>query len=225
MPSNLDAIAALLLAIVPGFLASSAWARARTWKGHSGDLRTILQSLAGSLVVQVVASPLTIGWLFPHRHELERFPERIAAWLALVVLVLPVALGFGIAWLVHEARGRDLPVFRWREWPSAWDWMMTMCPPSDRFVMVEFKNGRKVAGYFAAGAQAITSPDRHGIYLSPQWQLDEDDEFVRPIPGSDGLLIPDLDEVLLVRVLMSEEITDGEEGEFRRQAQGRPEAC
>lgn len=95
LPSNTSAITAILLALVPGFVATSVWARARTWKGHTGvsDLRTILQSLALSLVVQVVISPLTITLNWPVRTHLGDYPERVAAWLGVSVLVVPFTMG------------------------------------------------------------------------------------------------------------------------------------
>lgn len=89
LPSTFQALAVLLLAIVPGFLATGFWARTKTWKGRPGDLLTVLQSIAVSLVIQVVMAPLTIYWLYPVRTHLDRYPWRLCLWAALVVLVVP----------------------------------------------------------------------------------------------------------------------------------------
>jgi len=75
LPATYQALLIIILAIEPGFLAVSCWARAKTWKGRGTDLSTILNSLAVSLVIQIAASPLTIAWLLPVR---DRLPEH--AW-------------------------------------------------------------------------------------------------------------------------------------------------
>jgi len=49
VPTSQIALAILLLAIAPGYIAAAAWARSRTWKGPSSDLRTIIQALVLSL--------------------------------------------------------------------------------------------------------------------------------------------------------------------------------
>ena len=174
MPGNLEAIAGLLLAIVPGFIASSVWVRARTWRGPPGDLRTILHSLAWSAAIQVVASPVTIHWLFPVRNDLGSYPERVAIWSALVILVLPLALGLGIAYFLYAAEQRDWWIaHHWREWPSAWDFLWTTRHVDGCYVVVEFDDHRRVGGWFGEGSNASTSPDAHGLFLNPEWVLNE----------------------------------------------------
>lgn len=202
MPTSLEAIGALLFAIVPGYLAVSVWARARTWKGPAGDLRTVLQAVTASAIVHLLISPLTIVWLLPHRDELDQFPERVALWAALVVLVIPLVLG-GLA----SRAGNRWPTGRQG---SGWDWLFTQQPPHEQFVVVEFKDGRRVAGVFADGAMAHTSPDKHGLFLRPEWQMDEAGEFVRELPGTAGVLITATDDIRWVRVLDSG-APDGEE--------------
>src|SRR5438067_12095377 len=97
MPSSWVALAVALLAVVPGFIATTLWARARTWRGPSTDLRTILQSLALSAVIQVVISPLTIAWIVPARDHLDSHPGRVAAWFFLAVILLPTVGGITVA--------------------------------------------------------------------------------------------------------------------------------
>src|SRR6184192_1398932 len=149
LPSNFQAVAAILLAIAPGFIATSVWSRARTWKGPSGDLRTALQSLALSGVVQLVLSPLTLWWLLPVRRHLLDHQVRVVIWLLLAVFVVPVGGGIAIGklgdWLFgssssfSESRiGRAVG----RIWPGApppsvWDWLFTVRPPYGSFVVVE----------------------------------------------------------------------------------------
>ena len=214
LPSNVAAIAAILLAIAPGFVAITVWARARTWRGlgDASDLRIVLQSLALSLVVQVIVSPLTIAWVWPVRTSLVEHPVRIAVWLSASVLVAPFAMGLiGGKFTDALIERRDYSPGKFirtvsRFWPypvppSIWDWLFTTSPPNASFLIIEFKDGRRVAGIFESGSMAMTSPEPHGIFLSEEWTLDSDGNLFGPIPGSAGIMITATDDVRIVRVL------------------------
>ena len=60
IPTTQVALVILLLAIAPGYILVGTWARSRTWRGPSGDFRTLLQALVLSAIVQAVMSPLTV---------------------------------------------------------------------------------------------------------------------------------------------------------------------
>ncbi|MCU1493687.1 MAG: hypothetical protein JWO62_1451 [Acidimicrobiaceae bacterium] len=77
LPTSEASLVIILLAIAPGYIAAAAWARARTWKGPTGDLRTILQSLVLSAVVQAILVPLTVVWIAPIRNSLANYPLRV----------------------------------------------------------------------------------------------------------------------------------------------------
>ena len=55
----------LLAAIAPGYLTLVFWSKARTWRGYPADLQAILTSLALSLVIQLLLSPLVLLVLYP----------------------------------------------------------------------------------------------------------------------------------------------------------------
>jgi hypothetical protein len=208
-------LAIVLLAIVPGFLATATWSRARTWKGPSGDLRTVLQSIAASAALQVVISPLTLWLLYPVRAELMDHPRRIAVWAFVAVLVAPFAGGIAAARigdLLFPPKGR--PWARrpsgWRRLvdglvsavppPSSWDALFLTDPPSGKFVGVQFTDGTQVGGVFSQGSVAHTSPDRHGLYLAEEWILDKDGNFIEKVANSQGILICRIEDVRWVRV-------------------------
>jgi hypothetical protein len=168
LPGDFGTIGAALLAIVPGFLAQSVWARARTWKGPAGDLRAVFLSLALSVVIQLILAPLTLTWLFPVRHRLPEFPERVVTWVALAVLVIPVFGGVTVGKLTNiisdpespRVRGRLRRAIAWI-WPagappSIWDWVFTVKPPHGSFVVIEFEDGRRLAGVFGEDSIALT---------------------------------------------------------------------
>lgn len=217
LPEDFGTVGTALLAIVPGYVATAVWARARTWRGPAGDLRTILQSLVLSLVIQLALAPLTIAWLYPVREQILQYPERLAGWLALAVLVLPVGGGLAVGKLTNflsdptsaAVRGRFRRAIA-RLWPapappSIWDWIFTVRPPHGSFLVVEYKDGTRVAGAFAEGSLALTSPEPHGLFLVSEWQLDQDGNIVGPVPGSAGVTIVRTDEIRSIRVLEAEE--------------------
>lgn len=223
MPSSWVGLTIALLAIVPGFLATTVWARARTWRGPASDLRTILQSLALSASIQVLVSPLTVAWIVPIRARLADHPGRVAMWFALIVLVLPLTLGLAVARvtdLIFDPRaaatrryGRLVRLLAWvgrAPWPpTTWDWLFTTGIPDGRFVLVEFTDGSQVGGVFGRGSIALTSPEPQGLFLANEWMVNADGDFTAPVPGSRGILVPRADDVRWVRILASADEPEG----------------
>lgn len=237
MPASWVALAIALVAVVPGFIAATTWARARTWRGPSNDLRTILQSLALSAVVQVILLPLTIWWIEPNRTNLFDHKWQVACWVVLSVLVVPLALGIGAAHLtdwVFPPRGesRDsaladgngngklagwrrrlafstrrsvIFLIRKQAPPSLWDWLFVARPPLAQFILIEFRDGKRLGGVFGPNALALTSPERQGLFLDQEWVLTEDGDFQEPVPNSAGVMLASLDGVRFVRILESQE--------------------
>lgn len=227
MPTTATALAIALLAIVPGYIATSVWARARTWKGPTGDLRTILQSIAASAALQVVMSPLTVAWIVPIRRHLVQNPGRVAVWLLLAVLVVPMISGLLVARLSDKLFPSTLSpqnygrlrrimaaILRSPAPPTMWDWLFTNRPPNERFVLIEFKDGSQVGGVSAAGSLALTSPEPRGLYLSEEWLLNDKGDFESPLPGTSGILLDNVNEMRWVRILRPgldpDQQTDGE---------------
>jgi hypothetical protein len=85
--------------------------------------------------------------------------------------------------------------------PTAWDWFFVTQPPDGAFVVVEFTDGKQVAGTFSAGSVVLTSPEARGLFLAQEWVLDAAGNVVAPVPGSKGILILDAREVRSLRVL------------------------
>jgi hypothetical protein len=213
LPSTFQALAVFLLAIVPRFLATGFWARAKTWKGRPGDLLTVLQSIAVSLVIQVIVAPLTIYWLYPVRAHLEKYPWRICVWSALVVLIVPWVGGTVLGRLADWVFDPRLMVTgpSWRRivaWlfrpavpPTIWDWLFTANPPDGCFVVLEFTDGRRIAGTYSAGAYALTSPEPQGIFLPEEWALDDHGDLIAPVPGTGGVMLLSSSTIRQIRIL------------------------
>lgn len=171
----------VLLAIVPGFVATTMWGRSRTWKGHDSDFRTMLLSVAISGVIHVVSAPLTILWIVPARGDLIRHSYRVAGWAALVVLVIPTVLGIGAA--------------RFSDW-----FQEPMLKATDLRSLGIF---RRVWAVLIRGG---VTPS----ILTKEWVLDENGNFVSEIPGSEGLMV-DASEVRSLRILRGGEVNSASE--------------
>lgn len=218
MPTSETALVILLLAIAPGYIATSTWARARTWEGRSSDLRTVIQAIVLSAVVQAVLSPLTVVWIIPVRKTLANYPARVTVWVLLAVLVIPVAIGLGWGWVtdkffdpVDERVRGTFPrlvnrVVHAPAPPSIWDWFFTADrAPARGFLVIEFNDGNRIAGAFANSSLVLTSPEPHGLFLEREWEMDEEGNVVNELPGSRGILIPSMENVTWIRVLVSED--------------------
>lgn len=223
LPATYQALTVALLAIVPGFLATATWSRAKTWRGFSADLTMVLRAIAGSLAIQVIVSPFTIWWLYPVRHHLDAHPWRIAAWITMVALAAPVVGGRLLAALddaVFPVRFSEAPLPTWQRladaiWrpaapPSLWDWFFTVQPPDGTF-LVELADGTRRGGSFGEGGFALTSPEPHALYLPQEWTLDPDTgDPIVPVPNSGGILFPSDTAIRFVRVVNSpKEMTKG----------------
>ncbi len=224
MPSTWTSIVVLLLAIAPGYILVSVWARNRTWRGHStSSVRVVLQSLAISLVIQIIVAPMTM-WLIvlAGADGQDQQPWTVVVWLSITVLLVPCVGGVLVAratdwvlatpvttstsrfrtWIVTQALQMSVP-------PTIWDWAVVNDrlqgvggnAPRGSFVRIDFSDGTRVGGVFAGDSQAATSPDSHGIFLEQEWFLNREGDFIAPILGSRGIIIPTLDGVRSVRVL------------------------
>jgi hypothetical protein len=210
LPDTTTALWVAFFAVVPGYVAVSTFAgRQRTWRGAETDLKTVLQALWVSAIVQLVALPVTLWEIYPVRNHLDQHPFRVAGWGFLVVFALPW-VGGRVAALVATSTGiAKGGRFAWL-WtpppaPSAWDWFFASEPPDGRFVIIEFADGRQVAGTFSKGSIAITSPEARGIFLAQEWVLDASGNIVEAVPGSEGILISDISDVRSLRVLRSKD--------------------
>ncbi|HVC80370.1 MAG TPA: DUF6338 family protein [Chloroflexota bacterium] len=213
IPTDFQTVAILLLAIVPGFIATSSWAQAKTWKGRSSDLLTILQSLSISLILQLLMAPFTVHWFYAERAHLDQHPLRVAAWLALVVLVLPILGGSFVARLTDWLFAPGDPAVRRflrrlvslvvqpGPAPTIWDWLFTAQVPNGCFLVIEFTDGSRVAGAFGLGSRAHTSPEPQGVYLTTEWVLDSQGNLIGAIPGSKGVMISRSTDIKTIRIL------------------------
>lgn len=213
--SSFEALAVALLAIVPGYITVFFWARNKDWRGLPNDLQTVLISIAISASLQVVLAPLTLWLLYPYRNNLESQPRLLLGWAILLVLVLPYLAGtlFGkLSDAIAEAAQAPKAIWHWSLhlllWffpqaapPSIWDSVFDTDLPDGCFVILEFRDGKKIAGTYGGDAQVFLSPEPHGIYLDTEWTLDTNGDIEAEIPNTKGILVSDLSDLRSVRIL------------------------
>lgn len=211
MPTSFAALTIALLAVVPGYLARMAWSRGKTFSLPATDLTVLVQSIAASLVLQVLLAPVTIPVLYAIGDRLAAYPWRVAGWAVLAVVIAPLVGGycFGqvtdamrpgrrLTWLPSTLR-RDLSPPA----PSIWDHVhLHGLLPHLCLLVIEFRDGRRLAGAFGSGSEALTSPQRQGVFLVEEWAVGEDGLPTEPIPNSGGVVVTDLDEARGVRILI-----------------------
>lgn len=202
----------LLVAVLPGYLTLWWWSRNRTWGGFPGDIHTVLESLAISALVQLAVSPLTLWKLYPVREHLMDHPVRLIGWAFLSLVLLPYVCGAGVArlsdWVFPGGSGR---LTGWRAFvalfirpspePSLWDWLVMSGRADGKFLLIEFTDGRRVAGTVGLGSIATTSPEVPGVLLFEEWALDEAGNIYAKVPGTAGTLVPDVRNARIIRIL------------------------
>lgn len=205
---------AILLATVPGYLTIFFATRNSTWGGLRGDLQTILQALVLSVLMQALLAPVTLAWIYPVRDDLIHHPYRVAIWLALVLLGLPFVVGVLAAhigrWLFPPSAlqttsrfGRFIRWFIWPEPPpTLFDWALTSGLMENRFVVIEYEDGRRIGGAYGRPGVSMTSPQERAIYLAVEWVLNPTGDFLAPVANSSGILVPLGPTVRSIRLLV-----------------------
>jgi hypothetical protein len=209
MPTTAEALAVVLLSIVPGYLARTAWARGKTFRLPTSDLTVIVQSIAASLVIQIVLSPLTITWILSVDNELGSHPWRVAGW-AVAMLIVSVAGGF-LFGVISNSFVFIRPLWLRRALtpalPTMWDIAHIEGKiPKLSLLVVEYSDGRRVAGAFAGKSAATTSPERHGLYLEEEWDVGADGVPTTPVANTGGVVMAEMADVRCVHVFLPPEL-------------------
>jgi hypothetical protein len=191
MPGTMQALAVLFV-LLPGFLAAYILQSLVT-RPKQSDLEKLVEALIFSFVVYLI-SALIIGTKLPISWQVEKDPSsqnlayaiQLTWWKLLVLLLLPIALGFLSAFLMQH--DYLLRAFRWASLTdrtsraSTWN---DVLQDVDGVAQVELSDGRSVMGwvrYYSDDA------DESSIFLErAAWVNTETDEL-EPIPGP-GILL------------------------------------
>lgn len=180
-----------LIFLVPGFVF-------RTVEGQLVYLdkrldwgRFALGLITRSTFVYLPAAPLFyVGW---QNQWLENHPVLSGLGLVVFILVVPAALGLvsGIVrqkqWPVRFFECIRLKTFEQHNIPTAWDRIFSQTDPC--WVILTFKDGTKVYGWFGEGSYVSSDPDERDLFISHTVAQGEDDEGFAFVSGTKGVYV------------------------------------
>jgi hypothetical protein len=171
----------------------------------------LLRAITWSMLLYALASPwlLRLGHLVVRRGRLWPWEPIIGG--AFLIFLAPAVLALVVSWVRMSERQQKLlrPLTRINAAPSAWDF--AFAPGGPYFVRLKLKSGERLGGVFGEESVADRYPEKQHVFLEEAWRLDEQGQFVSPIPGSRGILFPEA-EIELVEFLGYEpEGIDGED--------------
>lgn len=203
MPVTVEALVIVVLLVAPGLIAARTL-RAENPSPFRADRPAIFLALLFSLLVHALLLPFTLA-LIPDfvafRASIEQAmvsgtPARLDAgivfWAAAVLLVVPAAMGWLLSrlWRANWARPlwHRLGLSIVQLTPTAWDWFF-LSQRDGCWVVAELADGTVVGGEFGTNSFASLSPNDKDLYLEKEYYVDEDHNFLDPIPDSVGIWV------------------------------------
>ena len=186
MPTTFEAIAAALVAVLPGALAVWGFERI-SGRWSIGITDRLLRFVGISAVLHGMAAPATYAiWHAYLRDGAVAGEERLPLWLwpvALAYVLVPLAIGSGLAVGNERKAG-------WARWavgnnpaPTAWDAVFSS-EPTDLYVLLRLKSGRWVGGQYAEGSYVGGYPEPADLYLIRELQVDQEaEDFIYDAEG------------------------------------------
>lgn len=195
--ATFEALAVLLLALIPGAIYTWAFERiAGRWGIGLSD--RLYRFVGISAFYQVLIAPATYNiWLgYIRKSAPHRFQFPLWMWAAIFGYVaLPAAIGTVLALSFKGGRGWARAIVGATAPPTAWDAMFSGAPAS-AYVLMRLKSGKWVGGRFDDGSYVGGYPEPADLYLITELAIDQDrEDFIRddagdPVPqGGYGLLV------------------------------------
>jgi hypothetical protein len=212
---------AVLLAIAPGYLLIYFATQGRTGRELRPDLHLVVQTLVASAGLIAVIAPFAYATMWPIRNELEKHQWDVLGWLVAIFLLAPFAVGrlarvCGDLMAAHP-RGDGTVwirrVFGHAPEPSLWDWAEVTGVLNGRFVVIEYRDGRRIAGAHGVAPDgtagvSLTTPEPHGIYLAVEHARVPNGDLVR-VANTAGVLVPITDDVRCIHLFNEPPQADG----------------
>lgn len=197
MPSaTLEALAVLVLALLPGALYTWAFERS-VGRWGIGFSDRLFRFIGISAFLHALAAPATYAiWRDYLREDAQPGLNNLPGWMwgaALLYVAVPSALGYLVAfgyqrqWKpIRAVMGSSAP-------PTAWDAIFSGNPAG--WVLMRLQSGRWIGGEYAKGSYAGGYPEPADLFLSKECWVDQEvEDFIR---GADGLPIPNAFGVLV----------------------------
>jgi hypothetical protein len=194
-------VAASVVLVLPGWVFVSVLNRGIR-ESPAGERQMLLETTFAGVLVHLIALPWTIRLAgevvtAPLDHTAE-----LAAWVAVVFIALPAALGLllaGVAsWSERAQRPglqsllANLGLASSSRIDSAWTWAFRRQWRSV-FIKVHLRDGTVLGGRFGELSRVPVDPERRDLYLESLWHLDARGWFDQPYPNSRGAWISGAD--------------------------------
>lgn len=197
-PATGTALLVLAVFVLPGFVTLLIRERTYTVPSEQKPFERLLRALYYAAIVYAVALGLgaLVGVDKASLVDLYNGRKSLGAQVSaavLVVLVLPLCVAeAGRHWRRSSLRATTLERLRisaGHDVDSGWNKVFSSAPNA-MFVRVTTLDGRVLGGMFAAGSLAGYSEQAQNLYLVQRWELDGDDWFREPAPGTLGVWVP-----------------------------------
>lgn len=191
---SVESLLVIVLVLTPGYVFSLAL-RKTVINLDTSAIRFVVMTVATGALIHCI----TFFW---SARLLRKYVENPASlldtagevflWGITTIFILPLALGLGLGYLI-----RLQSVDRWLGWvgfshinriPSAWDYVLDL--NEGFYVRVHLKDGGGIlGGVYGTNSFAADENDSVDLYLQELWLLDDNGEFLTPVPTSRGVWI------------------------------------
>lgn len=207
VPGNAFEVGTVVVLLLPGLIYAVVRRRLR---GYQHDDLSLDARIAQALVVSVILGAMyaTLAWRWFNSlvsidgSEVRVLnPPLIGASILTAFVAVPAVLAFilnaplKVTW---RRKGGNGPLFkihrtiRSSEVPTAWDHAATR--PDHRMIRVKRADGSWVGGFFGPDSFVSTYPQPRDMYLSTQYNMSAEGEFLGPAPESEGIWLRIRDE-------------------------------
>jgi hypothetical protein len=182
--------------VLPGFVTLLISERTHAVRDTSSTSERLLLALYYSVLAYALLT--LIAWAagydrqdVVHAYRKESSVGRILLYAFLAILVIPSLIAtVSRLWLsagIREWLIGQLKINPGHRTPTAWDHFFEQ--GKEAFVRVTLTDGRVVGGYYGPGSFASYGEQARDLFISTQWELDEDAWFSKEAEASIGLWI------------------------------------
>ncbi len=193
MPATTQALVLAILVLTPGYIFTQIVRRVIAYIEEPTDGRFFLTLITTGALIHALVFPWSVRiYRYYQANTLVDNAREVYGWAALTIFILPLVLGVILG---------KLTAVWWIDWlldhigfgyidrtPSAWDHAIK--EQRGKFVRVHLKDGRgTIGGVYSVKSLGSTNARRPDLFLEESWVLDEDGNFLAPIPNSSGVWI------------------------------------
>ena len=194
MPTTITAILVIGLGIAPGYLFLWSFRKKTSHFTPLPDVELVVATIAAGVVIHALAFPFPGRrvWTLFRSDQLESHVGLLILWGAIVIFILPFAMGYLLGALVDrlDDRLRCLGLDSVSRSTDAWGRCLGGKEGSNVLVWLIQPSGTVVAGEYGRTSASSNFAKDGDLYLQRTWSLDANNDFVAVVPHSEGVWIP-----------------------------------